>query len=285
MGSGSVTLRKNIRSQTNKSYTTLLSQGFDKYYFVMRDFNNTTESMTTEALLKSAATTDLKIIIILLPPGEGGSHANYDWKGWMLYFNSLKEKHPSSFLGFAVDDFNAIIDIRRIRLMNNMDLMGLSNFSSALFYKRDDVRFYPVMYVETGEFETLIDEYNKYTAGIILVSTLYHNVSYLENDLVNLSKMLDNKPIEYIVYPVKSGFDPPSDRLILATLSIVSRWVDGIIIYVNTNHHIVQDYLHNHKDPQYMSAIGEMERLQVKHEIIESRRDIVMCSFCLYENN
>ena len=104
-------------------------------------------------------------------------------------------------------------------------------------------------------------------------------------DLANLSKMLDNKPIKFIVYPIKSGFGLPSDRVIMATLSIASRWVDGIIIYVNTNLPIVQDYLHNHQDPQYMSAIGEMERLQLKHEIIESRRNIVMCSFCLYEDN
>jgi hypothetical protein len=251
----------------------LLSQGFDEYYFVMRNFNNSTETKAAEALLRLTDATDLKIIIILLPPGEGGSHASYDWKGWMLYFNSLKEKHPS-FLGFALDDFNAFVDIRRIYLMNNMDLMGLSNFSSALFHKRDDVQFYPVMYVETGEFETLKKEYNKYAEGIILVSTLYHNLSYLENNFANLSKILDNKPIKFIVYPIKSGFDPPSDRLIMATLSIASRWVDGIIIYVNTNHPIVQDYLSNHKDPLYMSAIGEMERLQVKNEIIESRRDI-----------
>jgi hypothetical protein len=269
--------------QVNATHS-LLSQGFDEYYFVMRNFDNTTETKATEELLKFTDTTDLKIIIILLPPVEGGSRASYDWKGWMLYFNSLKEKHPS-FLGFAVDDFNAIVDIRRIYLMNNLDLMGLSNFSSALSYKRDDVQFYPVMYVETGGFETLKKEYNKYAEGIILVSTLYHNLSYLENDLANLSKMLDNKPIKFIVYPIKSGFGLPSDRVIMATLSIASRWVDGIIIYVNTNHPIVRDYLHNHQDPQYMSAIREMERLQVKDEIIESRRDIVMCSFCLYENN
>ena len=269
--------------QVNATHS-LLSQGFDEYYFVMRNFNNTTETKATEELLKLTDTTDLKIIIILLPPVEGGSRASYDWKGWMLYFNSLKEKHPS-FLGFAVDDFNAIVDIRRIYLMNNLDLMGLSNFSSALSYKRDDVQFYPVMYVETGGFETLKKEYNKYAEGIILVSTLYHNLSYLENDLANLSKMLDNKPIKFIVYPIKSGFGLPSDRVIMATLSIASRWVDGIIIYVNTNHPIVQDYLHNHQDLQYMSAIREMERLQLKHEIIESRRNIVMCSFCLYEDN
>lgn len=250
----------------------LLSQEFDEYYFVMRNFNNSTETKAVEALLKLTDPTDLKIFIILLPPSEGGINASYDWKGWMLYFNSLKEKHPS-FQGFAVDDFNAFVDLRRIYL-NNLDLMERSNFSSALSYKSNDVQFYPVMYFEAGGFETLKKEYNKYTEGIILVSTLFHNISHFENDFVNLRKVLDNKSIKFIVYPIKSGFDPPSDRLIMATLSIASRWVDGIIIYVNTNHPIVQDYIHNHKDPLYMSAIGEMERLQVKNEIVESRRDI-----------
>ena len=66
--------------QVNAIYS-LLSQGFDEYYFVMRNFNNTTETRATEGLLTLTDTTDLKVIIILLPPGEGGSHANYDWKG------------------------------------------------------------------------------------------------------------------------------------------------------------------------------------------------------------
>src|SRR5262245_27965009 len=108
--------------------------------------------------------------------------------------------------------------------MNSMDLMGLSNLSSAIAYKRDDVQFYPVMYVETGEFKTLKEMYNKYIAGIILVSTLYQNVSHLEKDFSKLSEMFENKSIKYIVYPVKSGFNPPSDRLLMATLSIASRW-------------------------------------------------------------
>ena len=262
---------------------TLLSQGFVEYFPVMRDFNNSSERKAMEALLKSTDTTDLKIIVILLPQGEGGTHVNYDWKGWIRYFNFLKERH-SSFQGFAVDDFNAVVDMRRIRIMNSMDLMGLSNFSSALSYKREDVQFYPVMYMETGEFETLKETYNKFIAGVILVSTSYQNVSNLENDFAKFSKMFENKPIKYIVYPVKSGFNPPSDRLLMATLSIASRWVEGIIVYVNTEHHIIQAYLQNHKDFQYMSAIGEMERLQVKSEVIESRRDIEMCTYCLYEN-
>ena len=107
----------------------------------------------------------------------------------------------------------------------------------------------------------------------------------LENELAKISKMFENKPIKYIIYPTKSGLNSPSDRLIMATFSIASRWVNGIIVYVNTGQPVVQDYLQNHKDPQYMSAIREMERLQVLHEIIDSGRDIVMCTYCLYENN
>lgn len=264
---------------------TLLAQGFDEYYYIMKDFNNATEANATEALLKSTdSVADLKIVIILLPPGEGGPYANYDWRGWMLYFNLLQKRH-ASFLGFAIDDFNAAVNIRRTHHMNNIDFMDLSNFSSALSYKSEDVQFNPVMYLETGEFETLKSKYNKYAAGIILVSTLYQNVSSLEGDFVKFSNMFDNKPIRYIIYPTKTNTDRPSDRLLMATLSVASRWVDGIIIYVDTNHLIVQDYLQNYKSAQYMSALGEMERLQLEDEVIESRRNILVCTFCLYKNN
>jgi hypothetical protein len=269
-------------NRTN-AINTLLSEGFDEYYLIMRDFNNITERVRVEELLNSTDTTDLNVIIILLPQSEGGTRSNYNWKGWVAYFNSLREKH-SSFLGFAVDDFNAIVDIRRIRSMNSMDLIGLSNFSSAIAYKRDDVQFYPVMYVETGEFETLKEKYDKYITGIILVSTLYQNVSHLEQDFSKFSKMFENKQIKYIVYPVKSGFEPASAHLLMATLSIASRRAEGIIVYVNTGHPVIQEFLRNHKESQYMSAIGEMERLQVNQEVIESRRDIQMCTYCLYEN-
>jgi hypothetical protein len=261
----------------------LVSQGFNEYYFVMRNFNDTAETLATEELLKLTDTARLKVIIILLPWAEGGTHVNYDWKGWMIYFNSLKEKHPS-FMGFAMDDFNAIVDLRRINVMNNIQLMALSNFASALSYKRDDVKFFPVMYLETGGFETLKKQYNKNIGGIILVSTLYHNVSYLGNDLSNISKLLDNKPIKFIVYPTYGSFYSPSDHLLMSTLSIASRWTEGIIVYRNITHPIVQEYLREYDDPHYISDIGEIERLQIKREILESRRLIVMCTFCLYEH-
>jgi hypothetical protein len=38
----------------------LLSQGFDEYYFVMRNFNNSTETKAVEALLRQTDVTDLK---------------------------------------------------------------------------------------------------------------------------------------------------------------------------------------------------------------------------------
>lgn len=90
------------------SYITTL--GFDEYYFVMSDFENPNLIDSTESLLQSAENLDnnLKIIIILLPPSEGGPNGNYDWKGWIDYFNSLKQRHPNSFEGFTIDDFNWI---------------------------------------------------------------------------------------------------------------------------------------------------------------------------------
>lgn len=87
-------------SKVNEATLTLLGQGFNEYYFVMRNFNNKSEAKATEQLLKAADKTDLKIIIILLPPSESGNYganssANYDWNGWIVYFNSLKQMHTS----------------------------------------------------------------------------------------------------------------------------------------------------------------------------------------------
>jgi hypothetical protein len=71
----------------------------------MRDFNNIHSTNRTEELLKSTDNTSMKVIVILLPPSEGGKYGNYDWKGWIRYFNSLKRMHRS-FDGFTIDDFN-----------------------------------------------------------------------------------------------------------------------------------------------------------------------------------
>lgn len=143
---------RDVNQQIN-AISTLLAQGFGEYFFVMRDFNNVNETRAREQLLNSADKTNLKITIILLPPSEVDNygpylHVNYDWKGWIIYFNSLKERHPSSFLGFDIDDFNSFTAIRRLYVMKNLYLMTSSNLSGALYYKRKDIQFYPVMYLE-----------------------------------------------------------------------------------------------------------------------------------------
>jgi hypothetical protein len=269
------------KDQQRSAIQILLGQGFKEYYFVMKDFANATEVNTTEELLKSADGTGLGIFVVLLPPSEGGSSVNYYWRGWIDYFNSLKNNHQS-FLGFALDDFNASDRTRRVYHMNTVDRMNLTGLPDALSHKREDIQFYPVMYLETGEFETVRTEYYKYTTGLILVSTWYQNITYLESQLIRISKMFHDEPIKFIVYPTRSFDHSPSDRLIMATLSIASRRVDGLLIYVDTNHYVIRDYLGNYKDPLYMSALREMERLQIADEIAQPLSSSRLAQILLY---
>ena len=71
--------------QQEKAMKALLEKGFVEYYFVMTDFKNSNAKEITEKLLTSADKTGLEILIILLPPSEGGPHVNYDWDGWIHY--------------------------------------------------------------------------------------------------------------------------------------------------------------------------------------------------------
>jgi hypothetical protein len=227
----------------------LIHQGFDEYYFVMRDYTNGTETRETEALLNSADKTDLKIFVILLPPSEGGTQANYNWKGWVNYFNHLKSKHRS-FEGFVMDDFNATSGERRTYMMNNIYIMKLSGLEDALKYKREDVEFYPVMYLENSGFKTLKNKYNPYMTGVLLVSTEYQNVSTLAENTKTVLEMFHEdtevpKSFKYIIYPFKSGDTRPTDHLIAQTISITSKIVDGLIFYVYTEHPIIQNFLRN----------------------------------------
>jgi len=241
--------------QVNEAVHTLLGQGFNEYYFVMRDFNNKSEAKATEQLLKAADKTDLKIIIILLPPSESGNYganssANYDWNGWIVYFNSLKQMHTSSFLGFAVDDFNAVDRIRRLHVTNNMYFMASSNLSAALYNKRTDVNFYPVMYLETGGFETLKKYYDKFISGIILASSSpisyspHYDLTPLSDNVKALSQMFENKPLKYILYPKAQNATLP-ENLLANSLLTASRLFNEIIIYVRTDNSIIQSFLRN----------------------------------------
>ena len=128
----------------SRAMSDIITQGFDEYYFVMSNFEDPKLIASTESLLLSAEMLDnnLKIIIILLPPSEGGPNGNYDWKGWIDYFNSLKQKHPNSFEGFTIDDFNWISTRNDTKFEHNIDFMEYSNLIDALQHKRKDVKFF-----------------------------------------------------------------------------------------------------------------------------------------------
>ncbi len=249
-----------------------LEQGFNEYYFVMDNFRDPEEVESTERLLDTADNTELKIVIILLPPSEGGPGSSYDWKGWVSYFNDLKTRHPSSFSGFAIDDFNWISTRNDTKFWRNIDFMLDSNLADALKGKRNDVKFCPVVYFEGLRNGIVATEYGEYIDAVILVSASYYNVSRLETNLLQFKELFPGKSTRYIVYPTitynytRQGYDPPSDRLVMATLSIATRLVDGIILWHKIDGHIVQDYLNYRENPNYLRALHVMEQLQIADE-------------------
>src|SRR5918994_656448 len=260
------------RSDQRLAILEFLEQGFNEYYFVMDNFWDREELESTERLLDAADNTELKIVIILLPPSEGGPRSSYDWKGWINYFNDLKSRHPSSFSGFAIDDFNWISTRNDTKFRRNIDFMLDSNLTDALMDKRSDVKFCPVVYFEGLGNQVVANEYGRYIDTLVLVSASYYNVSRLETNLLQFKEMFQGKPSRYIVYPTitynytRQGYDPPSDRLVMATLSIAKRLVDGIILWHKIDGPIVQDYLLYRENPDYLHAIHVMEQLQIADE-------------------
>src|SRR5215217_6282279 len=246
-----------------KAIKALLEQGFSEYYFVMNDFNDLKAKRAIENLLKSADKTHLKILIILLPPSEGGPDGNYDWDGWIDHFNDLKDKHRS-FKGFTIDDFNWISTRNDTRFWKNIDYMKYSNLSKALYEKRD---------------------------GVILATTCYYNITNLEKDLLTFARIFDNEPIRYVVYPTitynysRLNYNPPSDRLLMATLSIVTKVADGILIWRDIDSHVVEDYLSNHDDQKYLSKISKIEKLQIRDEIIWRKENPTLANSALFQGH
>src|ERR687892_906996 len=249
-----------------------LEQGFNEYYFVMDNFWDREQLESTEGLLDAADNTGLKIVIILLPPSEGGPRSSYDWKGWVNYFNDLKTRHSSSFSGFAIDDFNWISTRNDTKFRRNIDFMIDSNLTDALVGKRSDVKFCPVVYFEGLGNQVVASEYGRYIDTLVLVSASYYNVSRLETNLMQFKELFPGKPTRYIVYPTitynytRQGYDPPSDRLVMASLSIATRSVDGIILWHKIDGHLVQDYLDYRENPNYLRALYVMEQLQIADE-------------------
>jgi hypothetical protein len=267
-----MSLQNMTTPEQQNAIATLLKQGFKEYYFVMNDFKNEDSRKMTESLLKSADSTPLKIVILLLPPSEAGRKGNFDWKGWIKYFNDLKDNH-SSFEGFAIDDFNWInTKSSHNKFRNNVDYMVHSHLSKALEKKKKDVHFYPVIYFEGFKTNTAKRYYTNFADGLILASTDYYNVTTLEHDLKIFSKVFNDIPIRYVVYTTptstyfKQGYGMPSDRLVMATLSIAGRAADGIIIWREIERNVVQDYAVNSSKPRYLSYVSSMERLQLKEE-------------------
>lgn len=262
-------------SNQNKAIADILAEGFDEYYFLMSNFRNPMMINSTESLLRAADKLNLKIVVILLPPSEGGPHGNYDWKGWIDYFNYLKEKHPNSFGGFTIDDFNWISTRNDTRFKYNIDFMKSSDLMQALKAKREDVKFYPTIYFEGKKTNVITQEFLKYVDGVIAVSGCYYNVSALEPQL-HLFREIFNKPIKYLVYPTitynysKLHYSPPSDRLVISTLSIASRIADGLIVWHEMDNPVIQDYLRNADNETYIAEMERTERLQIQKEHVES---------------
>jgi hypothetical protein len=283
-------LEKIQGTNQRRAMETLLEQGFREYYFVMKDFNDSKIRKATERLLKSADKTDLKIMIILLPPSEGGPNGNYNWKGWIDYFNILKDKHKS-FKGFTIDDFNWISTRNDTKFSNNIDYMIYSNLSKALYEKSKDLQFYPVIYFEGAGTNIVIAKYSRFIDGVILASACYYNITNLKQNLLTFSRMFDNEPIRYVVYPTttynytKHNYNPPSDRLVMATLSIATKVADGILIWRKTDSQVVKDYLSNHDDREYLSRISMVEKLQIRDELIWRKANPSLTNSILFQRH
>lgn len=268
----------------------LLATGFNEYYYVMTDFENSYAREMTEKLLTSADEAGLHILIILLPPSEGGPNTNYDWKGWVHYFNSLKNEHES-FKGFTIDDFNWISTRNDTKFRMNVDYMKYSDLSDALSGKNENVHFFPVMYFEGEMTDTVINEYNKFIDGVIMASACYYNITNLRSNLLTFSEMFDNKPIKYVVYPTitynysRYNYSPPSEQLIMATLSIASKNADGIIMWTKIDGRVVLEYLSNHGDPKYLSKISAMEKIQIRDEKIWKQANPTLANSALFQTH
>jgi hypothetical protein len=250
---------------------TLLNQGFHEYYFAMNNFKDPKYTKLTEDLLQSAEQTNLKIIIILRPPSEGNSDTSYDWKGWIKYFNSLEKKYSKSFEGFTIDDFNWKSTRNDTKFELNIDFMKYSKLIKALEDKDKEVKFYPTIYFEGKRTDKVANKYNDYIDGFIVASGCYYNVSTLKKEFTIFREIFE-KPIRYVVYPTitynysRQGYNPPTDQLIQATLSIASHSADGLIIFRDTDNPVIQEYLANQDNKEYLGKISKMKELQINDE-------------------
>lgn len=263
-------------AEQKKAIDVLLKMGYQEYYYVMNNFEDTEAVKNTDELLDNANKTNLKVIIIVLPPSEGGPNTSYNWKGWIKYFNSLEKKYPKSFEGFTIDDFNWISTKSNTKFKNNMDFMEETELSVELRHKGENVKFYPTVYFEGTKTGLVVKKYKDFIDGLVVASGCYYNVSILEKQLQIFSEIFD-KPIRYVVYPTitynysKLEYNPPTDRLIMATLSIASNSSDGLVIWRDADNPVIQKHLENRHDTRYLSDISNSKELQIDAENIHSK--------------
>lgn len=263
------------RAEQEKAMEILLKKGYEEYYYVMNNFEDPKSLKITNDLLDTANKTNLKIIIILLPPSEWGPSTSYNWNGWIKYFNSLERKYPRSFEGFTIDDFNWISTRSDTKFKNNVDFMEYTELSKELKHKSKDVKFYPTVYFEGTKTGIVVKKYKNFIDGLVVASGCYYNVSTLERQLEIFSEIFD-KPMRYVVYPTithnysKLDYSPPTDRLIMATLSIASNSSHRLIIWRDADNPIIQEHMENRHDEQYLSDISNSKDVQISDENIET---------------
>ncbi len=261
--------------EQKRAIDTLLNKGYQEYYYVMNNFEDPKSLKLTESLLKTANKTNLKIIIILLPPSEGGSDTSYDWDGWIRYFNSLEKKYPLSFEGFTIDDFNWISTKTNTKFKNNIDFMEYTMLSKSLEHKSKNVKFYPTIYFEGKKTGIIVKKYNSFIDGLVVASGCYYNVSILERQLDMFSEIF-KKPMRYIVYPTitynysRLDYSPPTDRLIMATLSIASTSSHGLIVWRDLDNPVIQEHMKYRHDKQYLLDISNSKQAQIKEEMMDT---------------
>ena len=127
-------------------------------------------------------------------------------------------------------------------------------------------------YIFEGRKANIVDtKYDDYTDGFIVASECYYNVSTLKKEFTIFREIFE-KSIRYVVYPTitynysRQGYNPPTDQLIQATLSIASDSADGLIIFRDTDKPVIQEYLVNQDNKKYLGKITKMKELQINDE-------------------
>jgi hypothetical protein len=97
----------------------------------------------------------------------------------------------------------------------------------------------------------------------------------LEKQLQIFSELFD-KPMRYVIYPTitynysKPDYSPPTDRLIMATLSIASNSSDGLVIWRDADNPVIQKHMENRQDKRYLLDISNSKELQIGNENIDT---------------